>query len=53
MSEILATVKVAEGRGWWLILECGHWYKWTGSEPPSGDEIDCPSDTTITVKKGA
>jgi len=53
MSEILATCKVAEGRGWWLILECGHWYKWTGTEPlEPGEDIDCPNDTPITVKKG-
>jgi hypothetical protein len=53
MSEILATCKVKDANGWWLILECGHWYKWTGAvAPPIGDDIDCPSDTKITVKKG-
>jgi hypothetical protein len=45
MSEILAAPKVRKpGSGWWLILDCEHWYKWTGAKAPRvGTELDCPS----------
>lgn len=43
MSEILAVLKVQKpGSGWWLILDCSHWYKWTGAKP-AFEELDCPS----------
>lgn len=51
MSEILSVVKVRGQRAWWLILDCGHWYKWTGDKPPKvGAEFRCPSDTLPTVE---
>jgi hypothetical protein len=59
MSEIL-DVRENNGGGWWLILDCGHWFKWTGSprlsdnhDPPAvGDNFPCPSDKPIVVKRG-
>ncbi len=51
MSEVLAKFPVEASRGIWLILECGHWYKWTGSDEPP-DDLPCPVDEPITVKKG-
>jgi hypothetical protein len=55
MSEILDVLKVKGEARWWLILECSHWYKWTGpAKPPKvGEQIDCPSDTTIKVIGGS
>jgi len=35
---------IEQGGVYWLILECGHWYKWTGKELPKEDTIDCPKD---------
>lgn len=29
---------------WWVILDCGHWYKWTGPNKPPPvdfDQWDC------------
>lgn len=29
---------------WWVILECGHWYHWTGDAKPEEDkDFPCPS----------
>lgn len=48
MSEILAVFKVrrsavAPPRAYWLILDCGHWYKWDNPNPLKvGAEFDCP-----------
>jgi len=37
---------------WWLILECGHWYHWTGNSKPNSNNIDCPScGPLISIKK--
>lgn len=42
MSEILAAPKLYKRAAAWLILDCGHWYKWTGpSVPKPGTEFDC------------
>jgi hypothetical protein len=50
MSTILSVHAVREGRGWWLILGCGHWYKWTGSTRPRVDsDLPCPSCSTVQV----
>ena len=28
---------------WWLILDCGHWYHWTGDKEPKADsDFPCP-----------
>jgi hypothetical protein len=45
MSEILKKFKEPGRRVWWLPLDCGHWYKWTGpAKPPRvGAELDCPA----------
>ncbi len=44
MSEILAVVKMVNTRGYWLILACGHWYKWTGEQVPvEGQDFPCPN----------
>ena len=52
MSEILDVLKVLPGRGWWLILDCQHWYKWTQDNPPKpGEDFRCPNDSPITVKR--
>lgn len=46
MSEILKTFvdhMIAHKRTWWLILDCGHWYHWTGKEAPKADvDFPCP-----------
>ena len=33
---------------WWIILDCGHWYHWTGDKKPD-DKVDfpCPYEPTI------
>lgn len=28
---------------WWVILDCGHWYHWTGDAAPTGTSLPCPS----------
>lgn len=34
---------IAHKRTWWLILDCGHWYHWTGKEAPKADvDFPCP-----------
>jgi hypothetical protein len=43
MSEILAKLKRHGQPSYWLILSCGHWFKWSGPKPPAGDEFDCPT----------
>ena len=45
MSEILKTFEdnmILDRPTWWLILECGHWYHWTGDKAPAGPDIPCP-----------
>ena len=46
MSAILKTFDdhMIENRTtWWLILDCGHWYHWTGDEAPKADSVfPCP-----------
>jgi hypothetical protein len=28
---------------WWVILDCGHWYHWTGEKAPKFDgAFPCP-----------
>lgn len=53
MSTILRVVRVP-GHGlprYWLTLDCGHRYKWSGPRPPQvGTEIACPEDSPITVE---
>ena len=49
MTEILAKVKVRGCAKWWLILDCGHWFKWTGAKPPSGDEFQCVSCRPLPI----
>ena len=39
---------------WWIILDCGHWYHWTGETKPN-DKVDfpCPYEelTSVEVEK--
>jgi len=45
MAEIIEKFKKASEAGtWFLILECGHWFKWfSGSRPPKkGKSMRCP-----------
>ncbi len=53
MAIILAvrTIRLPE-HGVWLILSCGHRYKWTGSYPPPqvGHDFECPEDSPIDVE---
>lgn len=50
MSEILAVLKMRSQPKYWLILDCGHWYKWSNVKPPKvGSEFPCPECKTITV----
>lgn len=29
---------------WWVILDCDHWYHWTGDKAPKADgDFPCPS----------
>lgn len=44
LSDILDVVPFTGSYARWLILDCGHWYKWTGdNQPEADDEFDCPS----------
>jgi hypothetical protein len=43
MSEILAIFGSRTSRGYYLILDCGHWYHWDGKRPRVGTSLDCPS----------
>ena len=54
MSEILSVIKLRGRVAWWIILDCGHWYKWSGEHKPPrvGKELDCPSCKQITVVPG-
>lgn len=53
MSCILKVRKVKGSRAWWLRLDCGHRYKWTGTRrPKAGQSIDCPEDHPITIEEG-
>ena len=49
-QDVIDQFPVKQGHGFWLILECGHWYKWTGtgSRPAS---VSCPNCGTITVER--
>ena len=53
MAIIMAvrTIRLPE-HGVWLILSCGHRYKWTGRipPPPIGETIHCPDDSPIIVE---
>lgn len=51
MTTVLRVVKTDAPRPtYWLILACGHRYKWTGGRPPRpGDAFECPEDSAITV----
>ena len=46
MSEIIAFCAI-RGKNltgkFWLILDCGHWYKWDGKRPKLDSEIPCPA----------
>jgi len=43
LQEIIDVQKNDTSNGYWLILDCGHWYKWTGKLLPKiGDEFRCP-----------
>lgn len=37
--------------GAYLILECGHWYKWTGpaAPPQRGGTFPCPNCRPVTL----
>lgn len=41
-SEVLAIIKRRGVTSWWMILDCGHWYKWTGAKRPSAEPFPCP-----------
>lgn len=47
MSAILKTFPdhmVANRTTWWVILDCEHWYHWTGDKAPREDiDFPCPS----------
>lgn len=47
MSEILKVFLDANSAPtettWWLILDCGHWYHWSGLFAPKGTHLACPS----------
>lgn len=47
MSEII--VVYGQQTRFFLILDCGHWYKWTGTAAPpaNGDEFRCPSCASL------
>ena len=50
MSEILAVVESASTLGaYWIILDCGHWYKWSGDQmpPEPGTELSCPGCRSV------
>lgn len=52
MSEILkifVDLMIIDRPTWWVILDCGHWYHWTGAKPPEGEELDCPHCNQATV----
>jgi hypothetical protein len=55
-SEILrALIVVQHGfpTSWYLILDCGHWYHWTGSPAPDSKTFLCPNcEPPLTVVKG-
>jgi hypothetical protein len=55
MKEIIAVVDDVQLDHTYLILECGHWYKWTGTyqeTPRVGELFPCPYDSKIEVKYG-
>lgn len=58
MSQILKTFtdselsQIGAPQTWWLILDCGHWYHWTGDATPAGDMIDCPACHPVGVQRG-
>lgn len=37
-------------KSWYLLLDCDHWYHWTGTTAPTGS-LNCPSCIQITVEK--
>ena len=44
VSAILAIIRIRRTPAWWLILDCGHWYKWTGQTGPKADrDFPCPT----------
>jgi hypothetical protein len=49
MSEILAVLHVRRSTAhWhWLILDCGHWFKWGGQRPRVGDDFPCSACTPL------
>lgn len=52
MSEILDRWRISAfgPASYWLILSCGHWFKWHGDGLPSvGSDLPCASCPTGTV----
>lgn len=56
MSEILEVFGETQPRRdvWWVILDCGHWVKWTGDSRSvrKGSDFPCPACHPITVVPG-
>lgn len=50
--KIFADHMIKDRTTWWVILECGHWYHWTGDYAPGmKTDFPCPScKPPITVK---
>jgi hypothetical protein len=54
LSAILKTFadRMIDKTTWWVILDCGHWYHWTGDDAPHSD-VPCPSCRKPSVARRA
>lgn len=57
MSEILAALKRRGQPSYWLILDCGHWYKWGNAKAPKANaDFPCPEckglPTVVPIEEG-
>lgn len=52
MSTILEVFTKPKDENCWLILDCGHWIKWTSYiHPQAGHELRCPECNLPKVSK--
>ena len=55
MSEILKIFTdnmIKDRPTWWLILDCHHWYHWTGDSQPKNNNLNCPDcKPPIVIKR--